>query len=192
MKLKKYIFSICVTVLLGLCIVTTSAHSGRTDSYGGHYDTSTGEYHYHHGYSAHQHYDMDGDGRQDCPYKFENKSNSSNSSSSSNSSNSKPNNNSTTTNKSNSSNISTSRPPKGKITFGKVISTIALMIPFSLLTATLLVFPISIINTIISITMEKCFGIDYNDDIQWRVGCVLFVIGFIILIPLEFCRVLTW
>lgn len=31
------------------------AHSGRTDSKGGHYDRSTGEYHYHHGYKAHQH-----------------------------------------------------------------------------------------------------------------------------------------
>lgn len=31
------------------------AHSGRTDSNGGHYDRSVGEYHYHHGYSAHQH-----------------------------------------------------------------------------------------------------------------------------------------
>lgn len=31
------------------------AHSGRTDSKGGHYNRSTGEYHYHHGYSAHQH-----------------------------------------------------------------------------------------------------------------------------------------
>ena len=31
------------------------AHSGRTDSNGGHYDSSAGEYHYHHGYSAHQH-----------------------------------------------------------------------------------------------------------------------------------------
>lgn len=32
-----------------------SAHPGRTDSSGGHYDRSTGEYHYHHGYPAHQH-----------------------------------------------------------------------------------------------------------------------------------------
>ena len=31
---------------------------------------STGEYHYHHGYSAHDHYDMDGDGNVDCPYDF--------------------------------------------------------------------------------------------------------------------------
>ena len=33
----------------------TLAHSGGTDSNGGHYDRSTGEYHYHHGYPAHQH-----------------------------------------------------------------------------------------------------------------------------------------
>lgn len=47
------------------------AHSGRTDANGGHYDRSTGEYHYHHGYPAHKHYDMDGDGVVDCPYNFD-------------------------------------------------------------------------------------------------------------------------
>ena len=31
----------------------TYAHSGKTDSNGGHYNSSTGEYHYHHGYPAH-------------------------------------------------------------------------------------------------------------------------------------------
>lgn len=46
------------------------AHSGRTDSQGGHYDSETGEYHFHHGYPAHQHYDIDGDGIPDCPYEF--------------------------------------------------------------------------------------------------------------------------
>lgn len=46
------------------------AHSGRTDSQGGHYDSETGEYHFHHGYPAHQHYDIDGDGKPDCPYDF--------------------------------------------------------------------------------------------------------------------------
>ena len=45
-----------------------SAHPGRTDAEGGHYDRSTGEYHYHHGYPAHQHRDLDGDGVADCPY----------------------------------------------------------------------------------------------------------------------------
>lgn len=37
-------------------------HPGRTDEDGGHTDHSTGEYHYHHGYPAHQH----PDGK--CPY----------------------------------------------------------------------------------------------------------------------------
>ena len=47
------------------------AHSGGTDANGGHYDRSTGKYHYHHGYPAHQHYDMNGDGVVDCPYNFD-------------------------------------------------------------------------------------------------------------------------
>ena len=59
------------SVLLSIVPITSSAHSGKTDSNGGHYNRSTGEYHYHHGYSAHDHYDMDGDGSEDCPYKFD-------------------------------------------------------------------------------------------------------------------------
>ena len=51
--------------------IPASAHPGRTDSQGGHYDRSTGEYHYHHGHPAHQHTDLDGDGIADCPYDFE-------------------------------------------------------------------------------------------------------------------------
>lgn len=47
------------------------AHPGRTDSNGGHTNSSTGEYHYHHGYDAHSHYDVDGDGVVDCPYDFD-------------------------------------------------------------------------------------------------------------------------
>lgn len=49
--------------------ITVTAHSGRTDANGGHYDG--GGYHYHHGYPAHSHWDMDGDGLVDCPYNFE-------------------------------------------------------------------------------------------------------------------------
>lgn len=65
---------ICVLscfLLLPIFVLTASAHAGRTDSNGGHYDRSTGEYHYHHGYPAHDHYDMDGDGSVDCPYGFQ-------------------------------------------------------------------------------------------------------------------------
>lgn len=57
-------------LLLVLCVTPASAHPGRTDSQGGHYNRSTGEYHWHHGMGAHQHYDMDGDGILDCPYTF--------------------------------------------------------------------------------------------------------------------------
>lgn len=46
-----------------------SAHPGRTDSDGGHYDRSTGKYHYHHGYPAHQHTNGE------CPYDFKDKTN---------------------------------------------------------------------------------------------------------------------
>lgn len=48
-----------------LCIGSASAHPGRTDANGGHYNHSTGEYHYHHGYPAHQH--IDGV----CPYDYD-------------------------------------------------------------------------------------------------------------------------
>lgn len=59
---------IIVVSCILLCITMSSfsfAHSGGTDSEGGHYDHSTGEYHYHHGYPAHQHPDGI------CPYENE-------------------------------------------------------------------------------------------------------------------------
>ena len=63
----------CLYPLLWLVIlcafsITAMAHSGGTNSKGGHHNGD--DYHYHHGYSAHDHYDMDGDGDVDCPYNF--------------------------------------------------------------------------------------------------------------------------
>lgn len=73
---KKYIILLAAVVLaIASLLSPASAHPGRTDSNGGHTDHATGEYHYHHGYPAHDHYDMDGDGRPDCPYHFEDKTN---------------------------------------------------------------------------------------------------------------------
>lgn len=46
--------------------ITAYAHSGRTDDLGGHYDTFSGEYHYHHGYPEHSH--ING-----CPYDYDDK-----------------------------------------------------------------------------------------------------------------------
>lgn len=56
----------CIVILLLLFCLTSVAyaHPGRTDEYGGHTETATGEYHYHHGYSAHSH--VGG-----CPYNYD-------------------------------------------------------------------------------------------------------------------------
>ena len=67
-------------IALAICLqlpVIALAHPGGTDYSGGHTDHDSGEYHYHHGYPAHDHYDMDGDGTVDCPYKFDDKTGSS-------------------------------------------------------------------------------------------------------------------
>ncbi len=50
-------------ILFSLNAIISYAHPGKTDSSGGHYDRSTGEYHYHHGYPEHQHPNGI------CPYK---------------------------------------------------------------------------------------------------------------------------
>ena len=60
-KMRK--ITLFLITLLVLC-VAVSAHSGKTDINGGHYDRSTGEYHFHHGFPAHQHTDGI------CPYDF--------------------------------------------------------------------------------------------------------------------------
>lgn len=64
----KRIFALALALLLSLSFIsvqipdasiTVSAHSGRTDSHGGHHDyknvSGLGSYHYHHGYPAHLH-----------------------------------------------------------------------------------------------------------------------------------------
>ena len=62
----KRIFSLLLSAaLLLLFPASVFAHAGRTDANGGHFDLSTGEYHYHHGFPAHQHTDGY------CPYNFE-------------------------------------------------------------------------------------------------------------------------
>jgi hypothetical protein len=49
-------------LLIGLVSYMVSAHSGRTDSSGGHHNRKDGGYHYHHGRPAHDHYEGH------CPY----------------------------------------------------------------------------------------------------------------------------
>lgn len=62
-KVLKLQVIIVFVVLISVC--PAFAHPGGTDSSGGHHVTATGEYHFHHGYSAHQH-----TGGQ-CPYDFD-------------------------------------------------------------------------------------------------------------------------
>ena len=57
--------SLLFVLLLVSLTCTAYAHPGKTDSNGGHHDRSTGEYHYHHGYPAHQHYGGV------CPYAYD-------------------------------------------------------------------------------------------------------------------------
>lgn len=58
-KLKKRIFYVLCVALLIISPLTSFAHSGRTDSSGGHHDyknkSGLGSYHYHHGMGPHLH-----------------------------------------------------------------------------------------------------------------------------------------
>lgn len=173
------ILALCVAICLS--IFNVSAHSGRTDSSGGHYDKSTGKYHYHHGYSAHQHYDMDGDGDIDCPYNFSDKTNHSNSSNSSNISGSKD-----KTNNNSSISQSNTEKSRNKITFGNVVETILLMIPLSLLTLCFFSLPSLFISMIIGWIAEKCFKVSIKESNQQRIFYILWIIGTIIIVLLEF------
>lgn len=60
-----FTFFVVLTFSIFLLTFSASAHPGRTDSKGGHTSSSTGEYHYHHGYDAHQHPNGT------CPYEFD-------------------------------------------------------------------------------------------------------------------------
>ena len=55
MKKIYKVLSLLFLILFIVFNLMSYGHSGKTDSQGGHYDHSTGEYHYHHGYPAHQH-----------------------------------------------------------------------------------------------------------------------------------------
>ena len=68
-RVKKLLLAIFIVIFIFLNPLCSFAHSGRTDSNGGHYDRTTGEYHYHHGYPAHQHTNGI------CPYNFVDKTN---------------------------------------------------------------------------------------------------------------------
>ena len=65
--MKRLITILIIPLFIFMLISTVSAHKGRTDAQGGHYNRTTGEYHYHHGYPEHQHFNGE------CPYQDEEK-----------------------------------------------------------------------------------------------------------------------
>lgn len=67
---KLFLILLLSSITVFLLSANASAHSGKTDWQGGHTDSSTGDYHFHHGQQAHDHYDIDGDGIKDCPIEF--------------------------------------------------------------------------------------------------------------------------
>lgn len=52
---KSFLLVILLLTVLSSLPLVASAHSGKTDANGGHWDHSIGEYHYHHGKPAHYH-----------------------------------------------------------------------------------------------------------------------------------------
>lgn len=68
--MKKTFSAVIISLLIfSLSVSSAYAHGGSLDETGGHYDSSTGEYHYHHGYPAHQHENGQ------CPYDFDDQTN---------------------------------------------------------------------------------------------------------------------
>lgn len=68
--MKRLLFPLFCLILAFAFSIALFAHSGRTDSNGGHHVGGTGSYHYHHSYPAHDHYHIDDDGIIDCPYLY--------------------------------------------------------------------------------------------------------------------------
>ena len=52
---SRVLFITVIAVLILVLSTTALAHPGGTDKYGGHTESATGQYHYHHGHEAHQH-----------------------------------------------------------------------------------------------------------------------------------------
>lgn len=171
--MKKFLLSAFgVAMLILLLTIVAHAHPGRTDSSGGHYNNSTGDYHYHHGYSAHDHYDMDGDGVLDCPYDFNDKTNHNSSSGSSSTAN------------------SNKKTDKSEITFWAVVKAILLLIPFSLITLYLLYIILGLLGIAVEWFIKKCFKATIEEAKMERILHISMIIGLVILVPLEFICIL--
>lgn len=168
-KLYRNVFIVALLILL--FTITVSAHSGRTDSNGGHYDHSTGGYHYHHGYSAHQHYDMDGDGIIDCPYEYRDKTNHNNTS----------NDNYASTDKK----TEYKSEASSKLTFGEILVIILKIIGHSLLYLIMGLIVWGLVyaglTLLLSWICEKILKIEVNELTIGKISIVIIVVVVIVI-----------
>lgn len=162
--MKRKILQLIVSAILISSIfpISAYAHRGKTDGAGGHTDHSTGEYHYHHGYPAHDHYDMDDDGIADCPYNFDDKTDHSHSVQES---------------KSADSNKSESIKPIRKRSFFDVVSAL-----FSGIA------PTFAITLLLSVILSHIIFFLFGDDKGWTIACVMFYIIFAVV----YVQFVTW
>ena len=157
----KFAFLVFTIVLLNSFSVFSIAHGGRTDYKGGHSD-GLGGYHYHHGYPAHDHYDMDGDGTVDCPYNFDDKTN-------------HENNNSGNNYTEGESIAGTDLGLPQKLTFWDVILMVLEVIGFSVLFSLFSVYLIYIVFGIIKALVEAILKRDISDSISKRIWVVILI-----------------
>ena len=178
--MKNYLLRFCIIVLCVFLIfpLSVAAHPGKTDYAGGHYDRNTGEYHYHHGYSAHSHYDMDGDGIIDCPYNFDDKTDHDSSNGTNSFGNPDINHNNNPDNK------------KNEISFWDVIKTIGKIIPLSLLTLFALSIVISILFVILESILDNVFKVKINEDKMKKIQIIFIAMSLAVSMVFEFIYLL--
>ncbi len=152
MKCKTVLVTSIAIMLVVTLISYAHAHSGKTDFKGGHYDRSSGGYHFHHGYSAHQHYDGE------CPYKLDDKTNHNSGSSNSDSTNSSSTNHGSNSNNSSINNI---KHTEDTLTFGDIIIKALLFFPFLFLSFCILSIFNPLVNGTINISNERASNILY-------------------------------
>ena len=182
MMKKKIALSIALLVLVNVLCFLSFAHRGGTDGNGGHYDRSTGEYHFHHGYSAHDHYDMDGDGIVDCPYNFEDKTDHDN------------HNNNSTSNRldelfeaNNESDNSEKVDTQKELSFWDVVSIVFQIICYSFLISLALMVTLILplvsegINLLVICIGKKIFKIDIGEETQNRVHLITLITSLLII-----------
>ena len=173
-RLYKIIF------ILSAVLMVIALHRGRTDANGGHYDHSTGEYHYHHGEGPHQHYDMDGDGKKDCPYDFKDKTDHTNNSSNGHTSD---------------QTASNAKETKEDITFWTIVKAILTIIFILLIIALAGYFPIITIAYLMVELLEKlqyrCFKKHLSKSTYNGILIIIYSIISILIVTITSVSVLT-